>query len=76
MRKSLLFTLSALLITFCALAGGKKLKIGASEKDAEIYLDGRLIGNGQAEILVPKNSCSIVEIKKVGFLTVERSYCN
>ena len=46
-----------------------RIKIGSSEKDAKIYSNGELLGNGSVEILLLPNRSAMVEIKKVGFLT-------
>lgn len=44
--------------------GKKKVKIGVSESDAEIYVNGRLIGKGSTAVTVPKNSCFTVTKEK------------
>ena len=56
--------------------GKKKIEVGASEKDAELYVNGKLIGKGSAEVTVGKDDCIIVEAKKIGFLTETIEFCN
>ena len=56
--------------------GKKKVQVGASEGDAEIYLNGKLVGKGNATITVPKDDCVTVIAKKIGFLTERIEFCN
>ena len=44
--------------------GKKKVEVGASEIDAEIYANGKIIGKGSVEITVGNDDCVIVEAKK------------
>jgi len=53
-----------------------RVAVSVSEQDAKIFLDGVLIGNGTAKVVVPKGSCANLKVTKVGFLTVEKNYCN
>lgn len=57
-------------------AGNKKVEIGSSETDAEIYLNGKLIGKGSTVITVPKDDCVTVIAKKIGYLTERIEFCN
>ena len=59
-----------------AFAGKKKVQLSASESDAEVYIDGKLMGKGQADVLILSNSCVTVKIVKVGFLNETISFCN
>lgn len=59
-----------------AFLGKKKVQIGVSETDAEIYLNGRLVGKGSAEIVVPNDGCVTVITRKVGFLEDKIEFCN
>lgn len=59
-----------------AMAGKKKILFSTSEPDAKIYIDGKLMGNGQVEVVVLSNSCVTVRAEKVGFLTVTINFCN
>lgn len=54
----------------------EKIQFSVSEQDAKIFVDGVLVGNGQATIVVPKNACVNVKVVKVGFLPAEKNYCN
>lgn len=56
--------------------GKKKVKVGVSESDAEIYVNGRLIGKGSTQVTVPKDDCVTVTSKKNGFLTETIEFCN
>ena len=47
-----------------------------SEKDAQIYVDGKSMGSGQTPVVrVRKNTCVRVKAEKTGFLTEELTYC-
>lgn len=56
--------------------GKKKIELGTSENDAEIYINGKLVGKGQAVITVPNDDCVTVIAKKIGFLTERIEFCN
>jgi hypothetical protein len=73
------------LILFCiliiglgnpAVAGKKKIIFSTSEPDAKIYIDGKLMGSGQVEVIVLSNSCVTVRAEKVGFLIETINFCN
>ncbi len=59
-----------------AMAGKKIVILSTSEPDAKIYIDGKLMGNGQAEVVVLNNSCVTVRAEKVGYLTETITFCN
>lgn len=59
-----------------AMAGKKKIIFSTSEPDAQIYIDGKLMGSGQVEVIVLSNSCVTVRAEKVGFLTLTINFCN
>ncbi len=56
--------------------GKKKIDLGVSEADAEIHINGRLVGKGNTEVTVPSKACVTVIIKKVGFLLEKIEFCN
>ena len=56
--------------------GKKKIEFNTSEKDAEIFINGRKVGEGQAIISVPKDNCIYVIAKKIGFITEKIEFCN
>lgn len=56
--------------------GKKKVELGTSEGDAEIYINGKLIGKGSAVVTVPSDDCVTVIARKVGFLTERIEFCN
>jgi hypothetical protein len=64
------------MISSAAFAGKKIVKLGVSEPDAKIFLDGKLMGTGQLDIVVLSNSCVNLKIEKVGFLTERITFCN
>jgi len=57
-------------------AGKKTILLSTSEPDAEIFIDGKLMGNGQVEVVVLSNSCVTVRAEKVGFLPKTITFCN
>lgn len=59
-----------------AMAGKKAILFSSSESDAKIYIDGKLMGNGQVEVIVLSNSCVTVRVEKVGFLIETITFCN
>ncbi|MBW2936520.1 hypothetical protein KXJ69_00285 [Aureisphaera sp. CAU 1614] len=56
--------------------GGKKVTIGVSQSDAEIWVNGKMVAKGSTEIKVEKNSCANISIRKVGFLEEQLEICN
>ena len=56
--------------------GKKKIQVSASQADAEIIVNGKMVGKGSTEVLVPKDDCVTVIAKKVGFLTEQIEFCN
>lgn len=56
--------------------GKKKIELGVSESDAEIYVNGKLVGKGTTVVTVPKNDCVTVIIKKIAYLTERIEFCN
>lgn len=79
MRTSFVLALLALLfisISNPAIAGKKKIIFSTSEQDAKIFIDGKLMGSGQVEVIVLSNSCVTVRVEKVGFLIETINFCN
>jgi len=56
--------------------GKKKIELSVSEQDANIIVDGKVLGKGSLTLVVPKNSCINVKVEKVGFLRYEVEFCN
>ena len=56
--------------------GGKKVTIGVSQSDAEIWVNGKMVAKGSTEIKVEKNSCANISIRKVGYLEEQLEICN
>lgn len=59
-----------------SLPGKRKIDFSCSESDAEIYINGKLLGKGSLEVVVPSKSCITVIVKKVGFLIEKIEFCN
>lgn len=77
--KTFLFGLIAFLLIGLsnpAMAGKKSIIFSSSESDAKIYIDGKLMGNGQVEVIVMSNSCVTVKVEKVGYLIETITFCN
>lgn len=53
-----------------------KVKISCSQSDASIFVDGQKLGIGSVEIVVRKNSCVTVRVEKVGYLTIQKKFCD
>lgn len=62
--------------TSAEVVGGKKVTIGVSQADAEIWVNGKMVAKGSTEIKVEKNSCANISIRKVGFLEEQLEICN
>ena len=56
--------------------GKKKIEFGVSESDAEIFINGKLVGKGTTTVTVPKNDCVTVIVKKTGYLVERIEFCN
>ena len=56
--------------------GKRKIDLGISESDAEIVINGKLVGKGNTEVTVPSKSCVTVVVRKVGYLTEKIEFCN
>ena len=51
--------------------GKKKIDFGCSESDAEIFVNGKLLGKGSMELIVPSKDCITVIGKENGLLIGE-----
>jgi len=72
----LVFSLLLIGLSNPAFAGKKKILFSTSEPDAQIYIDGKLMGSGQVEVIVLSNSCVTVRVEKIGFLIETINFCN
>lgn len=72
----ILTVLLSLVFSFNAFAGKKTIELSTSETDAEIIVDGRMLGKGYVKIIIPKDVCVTVYIVKTGFLTETMEFCN
>ncbi len=73
--KGFLLFLVLALIGSEAFAGKKIVKLGVSEPDAKIFLDGKLMGTGQLDLVVLSNTCANIKVEKVGYLTEYITFC-
>jgi hypothetical protein len=74
---ALLITMLIMLLTpATAFAGKEEVQLSTSETDAEIYIDGKLMGKGSAEVVILSNSCVTVRVEKIGYLTETITFCN
>jgi hypothetical protein len=74
--KNILLLISVLAISFSATAGKKVVKFSVSEPDAKIYVDGKSMGSGQLDIMIPAYACVTVKVEKVGYLDGLIEFCN
>jgi hypothetical protein len=74
-RNSLLI-LSVLVISLSATAGKKVVRFTVSEPDAKIYVNGKMMGTGQLEVMIPAYECVNVKVEKVGYLNGLIEFCN
>jgi hypothetical protein len=58
------------------LAGKKEVRFSVSEPDAKIFIDGKMMGTGQIEIIIPSYACVTVKVEKPAFLTTTIEFCN
>ncbi len=58
------------------LVGKKRIDFGCSVTDADIFVNGKLLGKGNMEITVPSKGCLTVVVQKVGYLTERIEFCN
>ncbi len=81
MKTRIIFTfmLAALFLILSGsdvMAAKKKIRFVVSEPDAKIFVDGRMMGTGQLEIIVPAYACIVVKVEKTGMLTEVIEFCN
>ncbi|WP_075349229.1 PEGA domain-containing protein [Algoriphagus marinus] len=54
----------------------RRIEISAEPYDAEIFVDGRLIGKKAIYLVIQKDRFHTVEVKKPGFAKMEKTYYN
>lgn len=54
----------------------RRVEITAEPYDAEIYVDGRMIGTKAIYLIIQKDRFHTVEVKKPGFAAITKSYYN
>lgn len=65
-----------MLVFWASISYGVKVVLTVSESDADIYVDGIKIGNSPQVIKIPGRKCVDVEIRKIGFITEKRHWCD
>lgn len=50
--------------------------ISAGPTGVAIFRDDAKVGDGDADVIVPRGSCVTVRAQKTGWISAERSYCN
>ena len=58
------------------LVGKKRVDFGCSVSDADIFVNGKLLGKGNMELTVPSKGCITVVVQKIGYLTERIEFCN
>jgi len=76
MRKAITICVLLLLVSPTIYASKQKVQFSASEQDANIFVDGKLMGKGNLEILITKDACVKVRVEKTGFLIYHIEFCN
>jgi hypothetical protein len=77
MKKAKLLMLIVLISSCITVsAHDKTVLVSASEQDAIIYADGKQVGTGSAEVVVPAYGQVFVQAKKAGFITAEVTFYN
>jgi hypothetical protein len=74
--KSGILIFISLILSLSSMAGKKTVRFGVSETDVKIYIDGKLMGSGQMDIIIPSNACVTVKVEKIGFLVENITFCN
>lgn len=72
--KKILTLLQLLLIANLSFA--IKVVVTVSESDAEIFVSGAKVGTSPQIFIINNKECIDVEIKKTGYFTEKRTYCN
>ncbi|MCR9181620.1 MAG: PEGA domain-containing protein [Flavobacteriaceae bacterium] len=65
-----------LFLIFPVLLFAKKVEISTNPSDAEIYVNGKLVGTGSIVIDVKNKECITVQIVREGYLGYSKDYCN
>jgi hypothetical protein len=76
MKHLFLLSVFFILSSLSTFSFSKSTIINCSVKDASIYSDGQLMGQGSVEIDVKRNACVFVKIERAGFVTQEKRICN
>lgn len=76
MKKLLFAVLIVLPGIVSAQLNKKTITVTVDPKDANIYSNGELLGQGSVEIAIRKNDCVKLEVGKTGWLWQSAKFCN
>jgi hypothetical protein len=71
-----LITLLVMAASLSVMAGKKVVRFTCSEPDAKVFIDGKLIGVGQVDVVIQTYTCAVVKVEKTAFLTGTIEFCN
>jgi len=54
----------------------RKVSVMALPSGSEIFLGENKLGDGDADVIVPRGGCTTIMVKKSGWTPTERQYCN
>jgi len=56
--------------------GDRLVLLTTNPSGCSISIDGALMGENSADVVVPRGRCAVVKVAKQGFAPVEKTYCN
>lgn len=54
----------------------RTIQIVSNTAESSILVDGKKVGDGNAEVIIPMNACVMVKVSKEGYSEIEKTYCN
>jgi hypothetical protein len=54
----------------------RRVSVVAAPSGSEIFLGDAKLGDGFGDVVVPRGGCSTITVKKTGWSSAERQYCN
>lgn len=70
------YLLTLLALTFTIGTYGQKSTIRTNVPSADIFIDGKLVGQGEVGgIKIPRNECITVQVSATGYLSQTKEYC-
>ena len=73
--KSTLLVLAIMAVSHTVMAGKKIVHFTVSEPDAKIYVDGKMMGSGELDVMILSHECVTVKVEKVGYLNGTIEFC-